>query len=164
MLDFMRRPKVIFISLIIGLICIASFQAWRPYLGGEILDRVATLEDTTALLLSMTDAQKNSHFWMTLLVDYIFPFAYLFFFGGLALKFPGRLGVFLTIPAFFAFGTDIVENTVQLFALKGFDTLLVSKEFLTPTKFFFFNTAIYIAIASLVWIGSKMIYSRFKRS
>lgn len=160
MFDFLRRPVIIILSLAVAVALVFGFQAWLPSVGGEILDRVESVSDSTALLSSMTDAQKDSHFWMTLLLDYAFPLAYGAFFAGLALRFPGKLGVVLAIPAFLVFGADVTENTVQLVALKGDLSLLHTKEFLTPAKFLLFNVAALVALASLLWWGFKAVRSR----
>lgn len=164
MFNVLRKPMVIVGSFVITIGLVFAFQAWMPSVGGEILDQTASLEESTALLASMTDDQKTSHFWMTLLLDYLFPTAYGAFFAGMALRFPGRLGILLAIPAFLVFGADVVENTVQLLALKGNDGLLVTKEFLTPAKFMLFNIAGVIALASLVWLCFQGLRSRLKRT
>ncbi len=134
-------------------------MAWTPSVGGVILDSLASVEDTSALLFSMSAAQKSSHFWMTLLLDYAFPVAYGAFFAGLALQFRGWVGIILAVPAALVFGADVVENTVQLLALQGFDGLLFAKAYLTPAKFFLFNVAALIAVLSLVWHGFGKIRS-----
>lgn len=162
MLDFLRRPVVIFLSLIIAILLIFGLVAWTPSTGGVSLDRLSLVSDTTALLSSMTAAQKNSHFWMTLLLDYAFPLTYGAFFAGLALRLPGRVGVVLAIPAFLVFGADVIENTVQLLALKGVDGLLFTKEWLTPAKFFLFDVAAAIALASALWFGLNRAYDKFR--
>tara|TARA_R110002074_G_C12243227_1_gene639484 strand:+ start:179 stop:682 length:504 start_codon:yes stop_codon:yes gene_type:complete len=162
MLGLLRRPAVIILSFLVAIALVFGFQAWTPLVGGEILDRVASVEATTALLSSMTEAQKDSHFWMTLLLDYAFPVAYGAFFAGLALRFPGRFGVALAIPAFLVFGFDVAENTVQLIALTGEHGLLFLKALLTPAKFFTFNVAAVIALMSLIWLGFKAARSRLR--
>lgn len=155
MLDFLRRPVVIMVSFLATIALVFGFMAWQEALGTEILDRLASVDETTALLGGMTDAQKSSHFWMTLVLDYAFPVTYGSFFAGLALRFPGKTGLVLAVPAFLVFGADVVENTVQLAALKGIEGPLVAKEFLTPAKFLLFNAAALIALASVVWLAAK---------
>lgn len=164
MLNTLRRPWVIITSFVVAIALVFAFQAWTPSVGGELLDRTASVEDSMSLLAAMTDEQKSSHFWMTLSLDYLFPLAYGAFFAGLALKFPGRMGIALAIPAFLVFGVDLAENTIQLLALKGHHDLLVAKEVLTPTKFFLFNIAALIALMSLAWLAFKTIRSRLKRA
>ncbi len=162
MLNFLRRPKVIIANLIVAIALIFGFLAWSPSVGGVILDRLSSVDDTRALLASMTAAQKNSHFWMTLLLDYAFPLTYGAFFAGLALRFPGRIGMVLAVPALLVFGADVSENMVQLLALKGVDGLLFTKEFLTPAKFFLFNIAAVIALSSLIWLGVSFAYAKLR--
>ncbi len=112
----------------------------------------------------MTQDQKDSHFWMTLLLDYAFPIAYGAFFAGLALQFPGRVGVALAIPALLVIIADFAENTVQLVALSGNDAMIFAKEVLTPAKSLFFLIAGVIAITSLVWIAGKAVWARRNRT
>lgn len=115
------------------------------------------------LLNSMTDAQKSSHFKMTLMLDILFPLSFGAFFAGLALRFPKRLGLILAVPACLVVGFDLVENTIQLISLKGNFGLMGVKSFVTPTKFFLFNVAFLIAVASLIWLTFKAVGSRLKK-
>ncbi|PCJ22941.1 MAG: hypothetical protein COA96_12995 [SAR86 cluster bacterium] len=129
----------------------AGFAYWSPSIGGTGLDSVGPVSDVQALLASMTSEQKQSHFWMTLLLDMLFPLAYGGLFAGLALKHARRYGVLLAIPAIIVIPVDIVENIIQLLALKGSTGLLTLKSLLTPTKFFLFYTAAVIALGSLIF-------------
>ncbi len=160
MIDLLKRPRTIILSLVATMALAAAFQAWIPSVGGEILDRLSTLDETSALLASMTADQKDSHFWMTLVLDYAFPVAYSAFFAGLALQFGGRLGLMLALPAALVLPLDIIENTIQLFALKGSDGLLYLKAFLTPAKFQLFYLATIIALISLIWQAVRWINAR----
>ena len=162
MLDFLRRPLVILLSLIANIALGIGFFLWMPHVGGTILDSVASVDDTSALLASMSEAQKTSHFWMTLCLDILFPLTFGAFFAGMALRFPGRLGLLLAVPAFAVLSADILENITQLFALKDNLNLLPAKAVLTPLKSFLFNVAALIALASLVWIAVKSVMSRVK--
>lgn len=163
MLEFLRRPVIIIICLVAAVALVFGFQAWIPSVGGSILDQVSTVDESAALLSSMSYVQKNSHFWMTLSLDYVFPITYGTVFAGLALRFPRRLGVALAIPAFLVVGADVLENTLQLMILKGHDGLLVTKSYVTPAKFFLFNVAAVVAGVSLIRLGFKTVYKRLKR-
>ncbi|GHA93906.1 hypothetical protein GCM10009069_16260 [Algimonas arctica] len=163
MLETLRKPWVIIASFVVAIALVFAFQAWIPFVGGDILDQAASVDDQMTVLTAMSEDQKSSHFWMTLLLDYLFPLAYGSFFAGLALKFPNRIGVMLAIPAFLVFGADLVENTIQLMALKGNYSLLGVKAFLTPAKYFLFNVAALIGLMSLVWLAYKAVRSRLKR-
>lgn len=162
MLDTLRKPWIIAASFVVAIALVFAFQAWITSLGGTSLDRAASVEEQMALLTSMTDGQKNSHFQMTLMLDILFPLSSGAFFAGLALNFPKSLGVLLAIPAFLFVGFDLTENTIQLMALKGNYGLLSVKAFVTPAKFFLFYVAALIALASLTWLAFQTIRSRFK--
>lgn len=62
----------------------AGFVLWTPSVGGVGLDSLAAVDDVQTLLASMSSAQKNSHFWMTLLLDMLFPLAYAAYFNSLS--------------------------------------------------------------------------------
>lgn len=162
MLDTLRKPWIIVASFVVAVALVFAFQAWIPAVGGASLDRAASVEDQMALLTSMTDGQRNSHFQMTLMLDILFPLSSGAFFAGLALKFTKNFGVLLAIPALLFVGFDLCENTIQLMALKGNYSLLGVKAFVTPTKFILFYVAALIALASLTWLAFKTIRSRLK--
>ncbi len=72
------------------------------------------------------------------------------FLAGITLKFFGQAGNLLAIPALVAVPTDLLENVIQLLALKGNEALLPLKAFLTPAKFILVGLAVLIALAALV--------------
>lgn len=153
MLDILRRPVVIVASMIVAVALVFGFQAWAPSVGGVFLDSITSVEDATALLAGMTPDQKESHLRATLLLDLAFPIACGAFLAGLALHFPGRLGVALAMPAFLAIAADLAENAIQGMALRGNTDLLYAKALLTPAKFCLFGIAGVIALAALGRIG-----------
>ena len=71
---------------------------------------------------------------MTLVIDMIFPLAYGCLLAGLTLRFLGKPGKWLAIPAVIAMFTDLFENVIQLVALRGNETLLLVKAVITPIK------------------------------
>lgn len=136
----------------------AGFVLWTPSVGGVGLDSLAAVGDVQTLLASMSSVQRNSHFWMTLLLDMLFPLAYGGLFCGLTLRHAGSYGAVLAVPALIVIPVDILENIVQLISLKGSTSLLDLKALLTPIKFFLFYTAALIAVGSLMFsIGAKRI-------
>ena len=44
------------------------------------------------IVAGMTEAQRNAHFWVTVLLDTAYPLAYGGFFAAMALRFFGRFG------------------------------------------------------------------------
>ncbi len=133
------------IALYIGLLL------WTPLIGGTALDNISSAEEIRSLLAEMSDVQKSSHVMMTLVLDIAFPLAYGFLFAGLILKFSGRLGMWLALPAFVVIPMDIMENIIQLMALIGNETLLPVKELITPLKLGLFILSGLLAIGSIVF-------------
>jgi len=126
--------------------------------GFTIIDEIAPRADVSAMIASYTDTQRTAHFWMTLGLDILYPLVYGAFFAGMALRFFGRAGPWLAIPAMLVVPVDIAENIIQLFALSGNEAGLFAKEYLTPLKMTFFFSAILIALAGLfTGIGRRLL-------
>jgi hypothetical protein len=148
-MELIKKTSVLW-ALFLATVAIAiGFSFWIPTLGVEILDRVASKDEVHSLLMSMTDVQKDSHFMMTLVLDMIFPLAYGGLFAGLTLKYGGKPGVWLALPALLVIPVDLIENTIQLLALSSSEGLLPVKAVLTPAKFVLFNLAGIIALGAL---------------
>ena len=127
---------------------------------GTALDSIASIESVQALLLGMSDTQKHSHVLMTIILDMVYPFVYGLLFAGLTLKFSGKIGVWLALPAFAVIPVDIFENIIQLMALTGSGSLLFIKTVLTPVKFVLFIISGLIAIGSLLFGIMQKIKNR----
>ena len=152
---------VLWTLLILSSLFMGGFALWTPFVGGLGLDGLAQIDAVQALIESMTEAERNSHFWMTLLLDMFFPFAYGGLFLGLTLKYSGEYGFLLALPALAVIPIDIVENIVQLIALEGEFSVLAIKALLTPVKFFLFYLAAAIAVACpLIGTGLKLKQNR----
>lgn len=151
MKSFITSIKTLWILFALSLALAAGFVIWIPSVGGVALDSVASVADAQSLLASMTAIQRNSHFWMTSLLDMLFPLAYGGLFCGLALKYAGRYGPVLALPALIVIPVDILENIIQLISLRGQTSLLDLKALLTPIKFSLFYAALLIAVASLIF-------------
>ena len=93
------------------------------------------------------------------MLDYFYPLAYGGFFAGMALRFFGKAGPFLALPAFICIPADVVENTVQLFILSGDASLIWLKAIMTPLKLATFIPA---ALIALIGLGIAL-YRRFIR-
>ena len=162
MINRLKKTSILWFLFLATVFIFVGFRFWIPQLGGTILDSVATVEEASTLLSGMSAAQKNSHFMMTLLLDMIFPFAYGGLFIGLTLRFGGKFGLWLAIPAFLVIPVDLAENTIQLMALTGNDGLLPIKAVLTPLKFVLFPLGGLLALG--VFVLAKLIRSADSRS
>ena len=150
MIEYLTRTKVLW-SLFLGTVLFfVAFGLWTPSVGGTILDTVGPVDDVNALLAGMSEAQKASHFWMTLLLDLVFPFVYGGLFVGLVFRHGGKFARWLTLPALGAMVTDLGENTIQLMALRDNESLLGVKAVLTPAKTGLFLVAALIATLATV--------------
>ena len=134
-----------------------GFQLATPLAGGALLDMVSSTQETQQLLATMTAEQKQAHLWITVLLDVPFPFVYGGLFLGLCWRHAGNYAVWLAIPAFLVIPIDMIENTIQIIALLGNESLLAAKAVLTPTKFLLISVAALIAFGSLcIRLGMKL--------
>ncbi len=107
-------------------------------------------EEAHALIGTLSGEQKTAHFWITVLLDTVYPLAYGGFFAGMALRFFGSFGKIAAVPALATIVVDLTENTVQALALSGAADALDAKNWLTPLKFGLFYVAGVIALIALV--------------
>lgn len=131
-----------------------AMLGWIVYHDLHIIDEISDPEQVKAVLAAQSPAQHKAHFWMTLLLDIPYPFAYGLLFAGLAMKFFGKWGKWLCIPALLAIPLDTVENISQLFILRGNTDLLALKAIVTPIKLGSFLVALILALIAL-GIGLK---------
>ena len=150
-MEFIKKPIVLWGLFIGAVVLMAGFVVWVPLIGGTGLDSVIAVDEVQSILLGMSDVQKNSHILMTLVLDMAYPFVYGLLFAGLILKFAGKPGIWLSIPAFAVIPVDICENLIQLMALSGNVSLLSVKAILTPVKFLLFFLSLLLAVGSLIF-------------
>ena len=149
MLSLLRDSKTIWTLFVAAIALTIGFQLATPLAGGALLDVSAALADSEGLLRAMSAEQKRAHIWITVLLDIPFPFAYGGLFAGLCLRHGGKYALGLATPAFFVIPVDLVENTIQVIALLGNESLLGAKEILTPAKYMLVIIAGIIALGSL---------------
>lgn len=142
----------LFITLLLILL---GFRFWTPIVGGEILDRVDKVTEVQELLNRMSPEEKNSHFFMTLFLDTLFPLVYGVFFLGTTSRVFQNIGNRLCIPTLALVPIDLSENFIQLLALKKHEELLPIKEILTPLKFILFDASLVISVISISYILCK---------
>ncbi|MEM6899509.1 MAG: hypothetical protein AAF583_07055 [Pseudomonadota bacterium] len=115
----------------------------------HIIDEISDPERVLAVVSGFSPDQRHAHFWMTLVLDMPYPLAYGAFYIGLALRFFGRLGPLLALPALITIPADLIENTVQLFILGGHEQLVWIKQYATPVKLAGFIPASILALVAL---------------
>lgn len=145
----LTRTSTIWISGLLFLALTIAFGIVIDIYNLHIIDEIADPDKVRAVIASMTPEQRSAHFYMTLILDMPYPLAYGVFFAGLALRFFGKAGVWLALPAFICIPADLVENTVQMVVLAGHENWLWLKVFMTPLKLATFIPASLIAIAAL---------------
>lgn len=159
MRQFLTKSTTIW-TLGIGFVLLTlGFGVWIERYDLHIIDEISDPDKIRAVIAAMTPEQRSAHWWMTLTLDYAYPLAYGGFYAGMALRFFGKLGPWLAIPALVCIPADIVENTVQLFLLSGDEGLIWLKAIMTPVKLATFIPA---SIIALIGIGIA-IYRRFRK-
>ncbi|MEZ5953166.1 MAG: hypothetical protein R3C13_02570 [Hyphomonas sp.] len=157
-----RTPTLIALFILQALIFL-GFGPFADGVGGTFLDTLMNGEESRAAMAAMSDSQRWTHFWVTVLLDTLFPIAYGAFFVGMALRFFGKLGKLAALPAFAAAIVDLTENTVQALALSGAADVLDAKDWLTPLKFGLFGLAGVIAVLGFL-IGVAHMFTNQKAS
>lgn len=156
---FLTNGKTIIVLGLAFLALTLGFGAWIQAYDLHIIDEISDPDQIRAVVAAMTPEQRSAHWWMTLVLDYFYPLAYGGFFAGMALRFFGKAGPFLALPAFICIPADVVENTVQLFILSGDESLIWLKAIMTPLKLATFIPA---ALIALIGLGIAL-YRRFIR-
>lgn len=159
-LNLLSRWQVILFCFVAMVLVGMSFAPVQDAIGGKLLDMIFTGEAAQARFAELSEAQRDIHFWATVLNDTAYPLAYGGFFAGIAARFGGAERSVAVIPAFLTLATDLAENTVQAIALQGNPDLLAAKSVLTPVKFGFFGlaalTALALSVIALVkWLSRR---------
>lgn len=146
----LSRASTIWISGLVFLGLTIAFGIVIRIYDLHIIDEISDPDAVRAVIASMTPEQRTAHFYMTLILDMPYPLAYGVFYAGLALRFFGRAGVWLALPAFICIPADLIENTVQLLVLAGQENWLWLKALMTPLKLATFIPASLIAVVALL--------------
>lgn len=160
-MQFLTRAPVLWALFALMILAAAGFQIFGPAVGGAYLDLVSEPGEVRALFASLTPEQKTAHFWVTVIIDTVFPLSFGLLFAGMALRFFGKWGKLASVPAFAVLIFDLTENTVQALALSGVADALDTKAWLTPVKFGLFWLAAGIAIVAAL-IGVFRLVTRRK--
>ena len=155
MRDFLTRPLTIWALFFATLIITFTIGLVIPNVSGTFIDMVSDPKVVSSLIARMSEEQKQTHFWATLLLDTAYPLAYGGFFAGMTLRYFGQRGKWLSLPALSAVLVDLVENTIQMLALRGNEDMLWIKAFLTPVKF---SLSLVAGLIALVALGIAIYY------
>lgn len=147
LLDKLARTPIILTCLVAIIFISLRFWTLRQALDGQFLDMIMTGPAAEARLAEMNEAQRQAHFWGTLINDTLYPIAYGGFLAGLAARLaPLRERFLVVLPVLLAVILDLCENTVQMLALSGTVDLLAAKTVLTPAKFGLILVAVLLVI------------------
>lgn len=73
-----------------------------------IIDGMQSAEEISDHINAMSPDQRLMHACLTGTIDVIYPFVYSAFFIGIAIKYFGRLGIWLAVPSILVVPVDLV--------------------------------------------------------
>lgn len=161
-MNFITRTPVLWALFVLMISANVAFVLLDPLIGGNMLDLVSSEEDTRRVFNALTPEQKTAHFWITILLDTLYPLTFGLLFAGLAWRFFGKWGAIAAIPGFAVMIVDLTENMIQALALSGAADLLDAKAWVTPLKVYLFLLAAAIALVAVIIAVVRLV--RKKRS
>jgi len=147
-MSLITRTPALWTLFVLTVVLTLAFGAAAPMVGGRFLDMASQPEDTRAVFEAMTPGERGRHFWLTVLLDTVYPLSFGLFFAGMAWRFFGRFGPFAAIPGFAVLIVDLTENTLQAITLSGAAYLLEPKAWVSPLKMNLFYLAGLIALVA----------------
>lgn len=156
-MSLITRTPVLWTLFALMILSGAGFGVFSETVGGQFLDTLKDPEAARATLAAMSLEQKSAHFWVTVLLDTLFPLSFGLLFAGLAWRFFGRFGGLAAIPGFAVLVVDLTENTIQALALSGAADALDAKAWVTPLKMGLFFIAAGIALVAVLIAVYRMI-------
>jgi len=146
---FLTKSSTLWISFIAWMVMSLVFVwvMWRW--GFIIIDEIYQPEVLQAHLDEMSDKQKSVHAIMTGTLDVAYPFAYGVFFMGMSLRFLGKWGPWLALPALLCIPVDLIEGVIQILLLNGNESLIGAKAIVTQLKYILFLAALAISLVAL---------------
>lgn len=151
LLDRLSLTSVILCSFVAMLLTGWGFGVFSDRVGGVYLDELLSADAARALIAGMSAAQRSAHFWITVLLDTLYPIVYGAFAVGLLSRLSRNWRRWAVLPALAAVVADYLENTVQALALVGFESLLRSKDLLTPIKFSGLGLSLVLILGFGLW-------------
>lgn len=145
-MNLISRTPVLWALFVLTILCIPAFQYFAPMAGGQLLDMLSQPEEVRATLAAMTPEQRSVHFWVTVLLDTLFPLSFGLLFAGMGWRFFGKWGPLAALPGFAVLVVDLTENTIQALALSGTADALDAKAWVTPLKYGLFWFAALVAL------------------
>ena len=134
LLNWLSQTKVLWVTFILTVLVSVAFVLLAPRVNGHFLDEANTGVLALAWLDALSIEQKDVHFWVTALLDTLYPLVYGGFFAGMVARLAGAMRGWAVLPGLIGVGCDFAENVTQLLALSGNPNWLFLKDVLTPVK------------------------------
>jgi len=158
--EFLQRRKTLWINFWATFIMTLIFGLIMQIWGFEIIDEMYDAATIIAHIDAMTPTQRTVHSWMTATLDVAYPLSYGALFIGMALRFFGKVGVWIALPSMLVIPVDLTEGVIQVFLLNGYSDIAYLKEIVTPLKLILFVWGLVVALIAL-GVG---IYGKYRKS
>jgi hypothetical protein len=146
----LARGHVLVCLLIVSIAVSLGFGLVDPWLGGPLLDMVATPAANEARLAAMSAAQKTTHLQITLTLDLLYPIAYGGGLASLAARFAPRRRLLAVMPGVALVVVDLVENALIVAMLIGSESVIPAKALMTEIKWLLFGSCCLLAVGLAV--------------
>jgi len=134
LLNWLSQTKVLWVSFVLTVLVSVAFVTLASQVNGHFLDEALTQAAALEALNGLSSDQKSFHFWVTALLDTLYPLVYGGFFAGMIARLAGSMRRWAVWPGFIGVDCDFVENIAQMLALSNDPSWLFLKDFVTPIK------------------------------
>lgn len=134
LINWLSQTRVLWVTGVLFVVISIAFAMLTPQVNGEFMDLAMTEAGALATLNGLSEDQKSFHFWVTALLDTLYPLVYGGFFAGLVSRVAGPMRSWAVWPGFIGVDCDFVENITQMLALSGDTGWLFLKDVVTPLK------------------------------
>jgi len=134
LLNWLSQTKVLWMSFGLTVLVSVAFVMLAGQVNGHFMDEALTETGALATLNGLSSAQKDFHFWVTALLDTLYPLVYGGFFAGMVARLAGGARRWAVWPGFIGVDCDFIENITQMLALSGNPNWLFLKDVVTPIK------------------------------
>lgn len=133
-LNWLSQTKVLWVTFVLTVLVTIAFVVLAPQVNGQFIDAASSETAALALLNDLSTQQKGVHFWVTALLDTLYPLVYGGFFAGMVARLAGAHRSWAVWPGLIGVDCDFAENVTQMLALSGNTNWLFLKDVLTPMK------------------------------
>lgn len=134
LLNWLAQTKVLWVTFILTVVASVAFVMLAGQVNGHFMDEALTEAAALETLNGLSSDQKSFHFWVTALLDTLYPLVYGSFFAGMVARLAGSMRSWAVWPGLIGVDCDYVENITQLLALADDPSWLFLKDVVTPIK------------------------------